>query len=273
MGTTRRREAVDKNNLYLDMAEDVAGWQCPEGVAVAVVCAGVTKLDACKRDPIATARVNVHGISQLVRNLVERGVFIIYLSTNQVFDGTVPYRMPDDVASPVTEYGRQKAEAERRVSRWGDSIAIARFTKILGSEVSLFSEWVESLKRGEAIHPFSDMVMAPIPLWFAVSVLRFVGERRLSGIMQVSGGYDVSYTEAAYRGAKLLNIDSELVQPIETCKASRYIESPPQHTTLNVDRLRSVLGIGPPDVWRTIEKMFVQPQVLDGLIESEEYVT
>ena len=257
VGTTRRREGVDESHLYLDLSEDVKGWQCPWPIAVAVVCAGVTKIEACRRDPVATARVNVQGVSALVKNLVARGAFVIYLSSNQVFDGSVPYRLPDNPVSPVTEYGRQKAEAERRISPWGDSVAIVRFTKILGPKSPLFFAWAESLKNGESIQPFSDMFMAPMPLACAVSVLRLVADRRLPGILQVSGEGDVSYAEAAHLGARLLNADPSLVQPVEASKSGRFIELLPTHTTLNTARLKSTLGIVPPDVRWTIEMAFM----------------
>ncbi|MDI6703321.1 MAG: sugar nucleotide-binding protein [bacterium] len=265
VGTTRRHEAVDKFHLYLDLSEDVETWQCPWPVSVAVVCAGVTKLDVCSRDPVTSAHVNVQGVSTLVKNLVAGGAFVIYLSTNQVFDGSVPYRLPNDPLSPITEYGRQKAETERRISQWNDSVAIVRFTKILGLGISPFSEWTEALKKGKNIHPFVDMYIAPVPLSCAVSVLHLVVDQRLPNILQVSGGVDVSYAEAAYRGASLLGADLRLVQPVKAHQSNKYTEPVPLHTTLNIDRLRSMLGIEPPNVWWTIEKAFIQPHVLLGI--------
>ena len=265
VGTTKRPEAVDESHLYLDLSEDMEGWQCPWPIAVAVVCAGVTKLGTCRRDPAATAQVNVQGVSALVKNLVARDAFVIYLSSNQVFDGSVPHRLPDDPISPVTEYGRQKAEAERRISQWGDSVAIVRFTKVLGPTVPRFSAWLEALRNGETIQAFSDMYIAPVPLSCAVSVLRLVGDRRLSGILQVSGGSDISYAEAAHLGARMLGVNPSLVQPVEASRSGRYTEPVPANTTLNIDRLRSALGIVPPDVKWTVETAFVKPQALGGL--------
>lgn len=257
VGTTRQRESADESTLYLNLSEDVEGWRCPWPVAVAVICAGVTKIEACRRNPTATARVNVEGISVLVKNLMAKGSFVIYLSSNQVFDGSVPHRLPDDPFSPVTEYGRQKAKAELRIGQWGDSVAIVRFTKILEPKLSLFSMWTESLKNGEIIQPFSDMVMAPIPLACAVSVLRLAADRRLSGILQVSGESDISYAEAAGIGARVLKADPNLIQPMEASKSGLFMEPVPIHTTLNIDRLKSVLGIVPPDVRWTIKMAFV----------------
>lgn len=262
LGSTRRPESVDESHLYLDLSEDVTGWTSPCPVDVAVFCAGVAKIELCRRDPVKTARINVENTFYLMRRLVEKGVFVIYLSTNQVFDGSQPYQRTEDPPSPGTEYGRQKAEVERRIRELGDAAAIVRLTKVLGPGSPPFSEWVDALQRERVIHPFSDMRMAPIPLSCAVSVIHLVGERRIPGILHVSGAYDISYAEAACRGAKLLGVDSRYVEPV---LASGWGWDPsllPLHTTLNGDRLKSVLGMEPPDVWGTIERIFLKPQLL-----------
>jgi len=260
LGTTRRREVVDKTHLYLDLAQNPNGWQCPQPVNVAIICAGVTKREACRQEPAKSAVVNIKGVSAVVNNLVAKGTLVIYLSTDQVFDGSVPYRMPNAPYSPVTEYGRQKAEAERQISQWGDSATIVRFTKILEPKPPLFIEWVKSLKQGKAIQPFADMFFAPIPLSLAVSVLSLVADRRLTGILQVSGERDVSYAEAARMGARLLKADPDLVQPVKASESGRFTEPLPAHTTLNIDRLKYTLGITPPDVRWTIETAFMDSQ-------------
>lgn len=257
IGTTRRHALVDQTHLYLDLADEGTTWRCPWPVSVAVICAGVTKLEACKRDPVAASRVNILGICALAERLVRHGTFVIYLSTNQVFDGSTPYRKPDEPFSPITEYGRQKAEAERQLSRWADAISIVRFTKILEPKPPLFSAWATSLRKGESIEPFSDMRMAPISLGCAVAVLRLVADKRLTGVLQVSGDTDISYEDAARHGATLLQADPRLIQPITSAQSDCFSEPVASHTTLNVDRLKSALGIIPADVWSTIEGAFL----------------
>ncbi|MCK5602942.1 sugar nucleotide-binding protein [Candidatus Pacearchaeota archaeon] len=248
IGTTRRHEAVNATNLYLDLADDVEMFQCPDGVTVAIVCAAVTKIEYCRLNPVETAQINVQSTVALVKKLVENGVFVIYLSTNQVFDGSTPHRNPDDSLSPITEYGRQKAEVERQFHKFNKSVAIVRFSKIMPSISPLFSAWIEGLKNGQTIHPFSDMYMAPVPLTYVTSVLRFVGDLRLSGIWQVSGNQDISYADVARFIARIIGKSESLVQPILVSQ-SIHMESVPSHTTLNIERVRENFGIEPPDVW------------------------
>jgi cupin fold WbuC family metalloprotein len=261
-GTTRRKERVSEHCAYLDLARPSDKWKFPWPVDVAILCAGVNKLQLCKDQPEATAKINVEAVSKLAGDLVEAGAFVIYLSTSQVFDGSRPCQAVDAPYSPMTEYGRQKAEVERRLSKYGDSVAIVRFAKILGPQPSLFSEWATALRKGEAIHPFSDMTLAPAPLSHAVSVLTRVAELRLPGIFQVSGSEDITYAEAARLGAKALGADPRLVQPVASSEEGTYTEAIPAHTSLNMDRLYSATGIVPPTVQWTVETAFINPQLL-----------
>jgi len=255
IGTTRRSEVVDESHVYLDLAGDIDQWQCCVLVDVVVICASVTKIEACGRDPVATARVNVQGVTALAKNLAETGAFIIYLSSNAVFDGTRPNRRADDPLSPVTEYGRQKAEVERQLSVLGETVSIVRFTKILEPRAGLLTGWLHALRKGEPIRPFCDMVMAPVPLSFASDVLCCLVNMRLPGVIQVSGERDISYAQAACHIACLIGARPALVQPISSKEAGIPPEAAPAHTTLDTTRLRVEIGLKPPDAWSVIDSV------------------
>ena len=68
------------------------------------------------------ANVNVEGSENVARAAAAVGARLVHLSTDIVFDGRkgAPY-VEEDPPSPVTEYGRSKAEGERRVARARES--------------------------------------------------------------------------------------------------------------------------------------------------------
>jgi dTDP-4-dehydrorhamnose reductase len=253
--TTRRIETRSTSRIRLDLADDPSSWQLPSKLSVAYFCAAVSSLDECRQHPDRSARVNVRHTVTLAEMSIERGAFVVFLSTDRVYDGSVPFRRPEDPVCPQTEYGRQKAEAERQLLSLGERVAIVRLTKVLGQNVSLLHQWVNALKNGEIIHPFSDMVMAPVPLMFSIEVLRRVAERQLSGIVQVSGSEDVSYARIAERIAEKLGVSSTLVQPSLASAAKLSLEHIPLHTTLDSTRLREELGLESPEIWLTISSI------------------
>ena len=250
--TTRKPDSVSDKRLFLDIAKDISDWQLPEHISVAYLCAAATSLVNCKKDPFHTKKINVTNTVALARKLVEQGAFVVFPSTNLVFDGSVAFQKADYPACPNTEYGRQKAEAEIQLLNLGESVATVRFTKILGLDTPLFKGWIEALRNNEIIHPFSDMVMSPVPLSSAVEVLYRIAEKRLSGIVQVSGKEDVSYEQAAYFIARGIGARKELFQPVKSTESGIDMEAAPLNTTLDTSRMESALGMMPPDIWKTI---------------------
>jgi len=130
---------------------------------------------------------------------------------------------------------------------------VVRLTKVISSDMALLTGWVQALRAGEAIRPFSDMTMAPVPLRFAVQALAGVAERRLPGITQVSAEQDITYEEAARHLAQRLGADPALVEPVRAEECSPHPEALPRHTTLDTSRLRAELGLTPPDAYAALD--------------------
>jgi dTDP-4-dehydrorhamnose reductase len=231
---TSRRATPGAEVMRVDLDSPPTVWDGPP-VSAAYLCAAVTRLDACRRDPAGAARVNVDGATRLARLLAGQGAYVVYLSTNHVFDGTRPYRRPDEPTCPLNEYGRQKAAAEERILRLGESAAVLRLTKVLGERVALFDAWMEALRSGERVRPYSDLSMAPVPLPAVMACLARLGRLRLPGVHHLSGNRDVSYAAVARAAAALAGADGKLVAPVAVRAADPGADPPPRYTTLAVE--------------------------------------
>ena len=77
--------------------------------------------------------ITVDGAENVARAAAAVGARLVHLSTDVVFDGRkgTPY-VEDDPLSPVTDYGRAKAEAEARVARAHPQALIVRTSLIYG---------------------------------------------------------------------------------------------------------------------------------------------
>jgi dTDP-4-dehydrorhamnose reductase len=251
VGTSRR---VGSSFLHLDLEGEPRAWQLPDRANVAYLCAAAASLDGCRQQPAQTRRINVEGTLEAAKRLRDRGAHVVFLSTNQVFDGIGPRQPALARPNPQTEYGRQKAETERELLASGQA-TVVRFTKVLGPSPPLFRSWLNALRKGEPIEPFHDMAIAPIPLTFAVDVLKSAGDRRLGGVVQASGEMDISYAEIARALAARLQADPDLIRPISIADRGVSREAAPWNTTLDASRIEG-LGLTPPPVWDTIAASF-----------------
>jgi dTDP-4-dehydrorhamnose reductase len=262
IATTRRAERLSAGRIFLDLASPLAAWQPPPKTQSACVFAAVGHLVDCHRDPTGSALINVTRTVELVGRLVSWGVHVLFLSTNQVFDGSRAHVPTTAALSPVSEYGRQKALTETRLNSSiasGAPVGILRFAKIVAPGMALLRQWQKTLAAGQPVYPFRDMFMAPTPVGVAAAAITALLTEQCSGIWQLSGPEDVSYAEIAVHIGRRLQADSALVQPIAAASAGMPTGSTPRHTTLDSSSLRSAFGIASPAPWATIEDVLALP--------------
>jgi len=239
-GTTRRKDKIGTRVSYLDLARDKLEWCIPDHpFSVAVICFGVTSMRDCELDYENSSRVNVDATSILFNILVGRGIFVIFLSSDQVYAGNIPFVLPMQKAMPVTKYGLLKSMTEDRILSLGNQVSVVRFTKIVTPNMQLIKYWKGELLNHRQVSPYSNVVMNPVPLWFSIEVLIRVIEKKISGIVQVSGVLDISYDKVAYYLAYLMDVDYGLIKSIQ-CKNPRI------YSTLDIGRLRQELKMEPP---------------------------
>lgn len=254
--TSRRKQNLSDSCIYLNLTEDFSSWQAPKYVDVAFFCAAVTSIEQCRIHSVETRIVNVENTIKLADKLARKGISIIFPSTNLVFDGQSPNRKTDDPVSPRVEYGRQKAATEAGLMDLRQNISIVRFTKLLGPQTPLINNWLEQLKNKIVIHPFCDMVLAPVTIDFASKVMVEIADSKSFGVWQVSAKKDITYEELARYIARKIGVSQRYVQPIRAHDSELRLESIPEHTTLDTSRIENELKLSPPDVWDTIDSLF-----------------
>jgi len=83
---------------------------------VVILTAAWTDVDGCAKDPALAMRRNGTAVGEVARATASRGIDLVVISTNEVFDGTRTDGLgyaPDDQRRPINAYGAAKAEAER----------------------------------------------------------------------------------------------------------------------------------------------------------------
>jgi len=240
LGTTIFPEFLSDKCETLDLSKDITTWQPPDNIDVAYICAAICSIKECEENTEFTRKVNVENTVQLAKKLVDSGSFVVFPSTNMVFDGLKPDYTEIDIACPLNEYGRQKAETEKLLLETGNC-AIVRFTKIIVPQMHIFKCWIGELKKGNAVNPFSDMKIAPISLNFAVNTMKTIGEEKLEGIWHIAAEEEVTYEAAARFLAEKMGISQTLIQPITA--ESKKIKNLLKYSTLNSDKIKNKLNL------------------------------
>jgi dTDP-4-dehydrorhamnose reductase len=261
--TTRRRDRVAPDRPFLDLAAPLGDWAPPPGMQAVCLCAAIARLAACADDPQGSAHINVLQTLALVEKLLARDIAVLFLSTNQVFDGRTPQVPADAPHAPVSEYGRQKARAEtalrdRMVN--GAPVAILRLAKVVSDGMPLIEGWVRELSAGKPIRVFNDMPLAPTPTPQVCAAIAALLRDRARGIFQLTGPRDVTYADIGRFLAGYLDAAPQLVNEVSARTAGLPEGATPKHTTLDSSLLRVHYGLEVPDVWDIVQRVAANAQ-------------
>ncbi|MFN8476820.1 MAG: dTDP-4-dehydrorhamnose reductase [Kouleothrix sp.] len=96
--------------------------------------AAYTNVDGCARDPDYAFRVNGLGTQYVALACQQLNAPLVYISTNEVFDGTGGPYFEYDRASPINAYGRSKWAGEQAVRELLQRFYIVRVAWLFGGE-------------------------------------------------------------------------------------------------------------------------------------------
>ena len=100
---------------------------------VVINAASVTSLETCEENPTLSRKVNCEAPEEWAKECGRAGIRFVQLGTDYIFDGkkTSAY-LPSDLPSPLSRYGRDKAEGEKKVLRANPHALIVRLAWVYG---------------------------------------------------------------------------------------------------------------------------------------------
>lgn len=159
--------------------------------------------------------VNTVGSENVARGAAAVGARLVHVSTDVVFDGRkgAPY-VEDDPLSPVTPYGRAKAEAEGRVALAHPEALIVRTSLVYGG--------AEPSQHELAAHDpgltfFSNELRSPVQVGDLAAALLELAGLDVSGPLHVAGADGVSRAELAelFRGGPVRAGEAPETRPLD----------------------------------------------------------
>jgi len=171
VGTALRRLAARNDwqvdapgRAALDIGAAFADDDIPDADII-VNAAAYTAVDRAETDRDAAMRINADGPGRLAGICARRGVPLIHLSTDYVFDGRGSAPLTEDVpVAPASAYGRTKADGEAAVRAAHDRHVILRTAWVFGPDGSNFLRTILRLAdRGAPMRIVADQTGGPTP--------------------------------------------------------------------------------------------------------------
>ncbi len=178
--------------------------------------AALADIDFCQSHPEPARAVNVGLTRVLAGNCAERGIRLVFCSTDTIFDGEhAPYR-EEDPAGPVNGYAETKVEAERVVACLGRQGVIARLALVVGLPVlgagnSFLARMLAALREGRALGMSTQEARTPIDVITLGRALLELAANDSGGVFHLAGNDRLTRFEMARRIAGRFGFSPSLV--------------------------------------------------------------
>jgi dTDP-4-dehydrorhamnose reductase len=206
-------ESVQWDAMQGPPPADLRGFQ-PDAVVHSIA---TINPDDCETHPAQARRVNAQSVDDTVKFMEPR--YLVYISSDYVFDGSQGGYTPQTSPNPINTYGRTKVEGESfalgaprclivRTALFGAGLAVAPTTR--------WERQLDDLISGKLVTLTHDQVGTP--LWthtLATLIMRLV-EVRHEGVVHAAGPEIVSKAQLMRRLALRVGITDPPIRAVST---------------------------------------------------------
>jgi len=213
--------------------------------------AAFTDVNGAEEAREAAYALNADGPARLASACAARGVRLVHVSTDYVFDGHggAPYA-EDAEPNPLNVYAASKRAGEVAVLEAHPGALVLRVSWLFDADGGTFLNAI--LKRAEAggaLKIVDDQISAPTYADDVAQALLSLADQSLAGLFHYAGGDHASWRDFAIVALKEAGLlTGELPEAVPSTAWPQPAERP-LDTRLDASRLQREAGIGPGD-WR-----------------------
>ena len=239
-------EADITDEVSLDV---IFGQHAPDAV---IHCAAMTAVDRCETERDLAFRLNARGTANVAALCNRRGIRLIAISTDYVFDGDSyrPYNEFDRATGGRTVYGQSKFAGEEAVRTLCPNHVIARISWLYGAGGPSFVHAMMSLADGSrpVLKVVADQLGNPTSAVAVARALREMLKRpNLCGTFHVTCEGEATWAEFAEEIFRLAGKE----QKVQPCTTEEFPRPAPRPKNSRLDKMGLRLaGLPPMPDWK-----------------------
>ncbi len=213
-------------------------------------CAALADLDACEDNPELARLLNTDLPYQLAKTCLKRGIKLLHLSTDAVFDGQKDgfYTELDD-ANPLGIYALTKFKGERAVLTENPNAIVARvnfYGWSLSGRRSLAEFFFNNLTNNKSMSGFTDAIFCPMLVNDTARVLIKMLQKGLSGLYHLVGPQAMSKYQFGIELARKFKLKEGGISP-RSIHTSNLTARRSHNLSLSINKLSTDLGTPLPE--------------------------
>ncbi|MDE1831924.1 MAG: dTDP-4-dehydrorhamnose reductase [Thaumarchaeota archaeon] len=226
---------------------------------VIIHLAAMTNVDLCETQKDLATKINAKSTAVIAEQAKKLGAFLVYVSTDYVFDGEKGMKIESDNPEPIDHYGKSKLEGENAVKEIATKWCIARTSTPYGihPKKKSFPIFIaENLKAGTPLDIITDQYTSPTYVPNLSRMLIEISSRKIQGILHVSGATRISRYDMAGMVADKLDLDKKLLRPT-SMNNMNWTAKRPRDSSLDVSKAASLLKEKPMGIQQGLD-LFIE---------------
>lgn len=183
--------------------------------------------------------------------------YVVYVSTDYVFDGLTGSYREEDEPHPINQYGRSKLLGEELLTRSGARCAVARTSVLYGwgrEHRPNFATWVlGKLTSNQTMKVADDQFATPTLNSNLAEMILELTSQRFEGIIHLAGATRINRYTFARRIAETFHYDSNLIEPV-TSNQTAWKAKRPRDSSLNIEHAQKMLEEKPLELKEALEQ-------------------
>ena len=241
--TSRRK----KSKNFMDLTK-VEKFRIPANISSAIIFSYQNNITYCEENFKDAYLINVRNILKLIKKLLSKKIFVLFISTNLVFDNTKKKRLEYTTTKPVTNYGKMKSICEDEIKKYckkkylNNYFSILRISKVLSYKINPIKTWIQNIKKENTMLIPNDIYCCPIDLNSLNQTMYKIVRNFYNGIFHLSGFKEYTYYDLAKKmfGTKK---NLKLFKPINSKKLPKTIYNSKIKTFLSIGKNSKKIGI------------------------------
>ncbi len=219
---------------------------------VLVNTAAISKVDICQENTAACYKTNYEAVKNMADACYKKGIHLVHLSSDFVFDGKKGRYNEEDKPSPVNYYGECKKLAEAYLINSPVSAAIVRTVLVYGHPPSpqkgnILTWILDSAQHNKDIKVVNDQFRCPTLVYDLAEGVIKIAIKKKDGIWHIAGNEMTSVFDFACRIASKVGYNTNFITPISSSELSAPALRPPK-TCLNLDKSIAELDYHPKSI-------------------------
>lgn len=213
-----QNKQINAHQIDLTDTYAVSSWLMQLKPDAVIHAAAQGNANFCQQHPEESRKINVDSTVHLAGICKELNIPFVFTSTDLVFDGYEGFYGPNEQPQPLSEYGKQKAEAEQGTLKVYPTATICRLPLMYGLSgefgKSFIHDFLEKWQNGETVKLFTDEYRTAADAASVSRGIELLLSKGLTGIWHLGGKERLSRFEFGEILAEVYEIENPGIEPV-----------------------------------------------------------